>query len=286
MITIELITADGVAHDLDACIDRGVDGIPGLLAVPEKRGRDLVVPQSHGELHLPGKKYGANTIVLRPWVRGVTPDGTIPEAGDGRLVFHQNLRHLLALFTVDEQVTLRLTLEDGTAREITGEVLDAIPPDIEGRDRDTVGRLNVALRCAFPFWSDLDDTEVVVIAGAPQTLTEFAGADAPMEDLLVEFDPQSNPRLEQTSTGIWVQVNRVILPGQTITVDSATWQVYGSPGVAPGLYEDLAYGGRGTTRWFALRPEPGGGPPVVELTQTGPGAGSATVTGKRRFKIA
>jgi hypothetical protein len=285
-MNIDLITADDVVHDLDACIDRGVDGIPGLVAVPEKRGRDLVVPGSHGELHLPGKKYGANTIVFRPWVRGVEPDGTIPAAGAGRLVFHQNLRRLLTLLTVDEQVTLRLTLEDGTARQITGEVIAAIPPDIDGRDRDTVGRLNVALRCAAPFWSDPATSTATVISGAEQPLPEFAGADAPMEDLLVVFGAQSNPRLEQPSTGIWVQINRVILPGQTVTVDTAEWQVYGSPGVAPGLYEDLAYGGRGTTRWFALRPEPGGAPPVVELTQTGPGAGTATVTGKRKYKIA
>jgi hypothetical protein len=278
-MNIDLITADDVVHDLDACIDRGVDGIPGLVAIPEKRGRDLVVPGSHGELHLPGKKYGANTVVFRPWVRGVEPDGTIPEAGAARLVFHQNLRRLLTLLTVEEQVTLRLTLEDGTARQITGEVLAAIPRDIDGR-------LDVALRCAAPFWSDPDHTTATVTSGAEQTLTEFTGADAPMEDLLVVFDAQSNPRLEQPSTGIWVQINRVILPGQTVTVDTTEWQVYGSPGVAPGLYEDLAYGGRGTTRWFALRPEPGGAPPVVELTQTGPGTGTATVTGKRKYKIA
>jgi hypothetical protein len=286
MITIELITADGVIHDLDECIAWGVDGIAGMLAVPEKRGRDLVIPQAHGELHLPGKKYAASNVVLRPWVRGVNANGTIPEAGTGRLVFHQNLRQLLAWFSVDEQVTLRLTLEDGTAREIVGEVIDAIAPDISGTDRDTVGRLSVALRCASPFWTDLEPVSQVVPAGAPVTLTAFAGATAPMEDLLLEFGPQNNPKLTQPSTEIFVQLNRVITAGQTITVDTTVWQVFGSAGVAGGLYEDLAYGGRGTSRWFALMPGPGGGTPVVELTNTGGAGGSVTVTGRRKYKIA
>jgi len=286
MITIELITADGVAHDLDECVAWSVDGIAGMLAVPEKRGRDLVIPQAHGELHLPGKKYAATNVVLRPWVRGVNPDGTIPEAGDGRLVFHRNLRTLLTWFTVDEQVALRLTLEDGTARQIVGEVIDAIAPDVDGRGRDTVGRLSVALRCASPFWTDVDPVSQVVAAGAPVVLTEFAGATAPMEDLLLVFGPQNNPRLAQPSTEIFVQLNRVITAGQTITVDTQLWQVFGSAGVAGGIYEDLAYGGRGTSRWFALRPEPGGGTPVVELTTTSGAGGSVTVTGRRKYKIA
>jgi hypothetical protein len=225
--------------------------------------------------------------VLPLGVRGVNADGTIPGGTDSaaRLAFHANLRALVAMFVVDERVRLRHTLSDGSVREIVGEVTDVIEPQVSGRGRYTLGRLAIALRCASPFWSDLTDSSQVVTSGGPVTLTSFGGATAPMEDLQLLFGPQSNPRLTQASTGIFVEVGRVIAAGQTITVDTATWQVSGTGGVAAGLYEDLVYGGRGTSRWFALHPEPGGGAPVVELTETGAGTGQVTVTGRRRYKI-
>lgn len=281
---IEVITSDEVVHDLDTCVVHGVDGIAGMLVVPSKRGENLVVPGSHGELHIPAKKHNPANVVLQLWVRGVNPDGTIPADGDARRVFVGNLRALVAMFTVDEQVILRHTLSDGSAREIVGEVTDTIEPDITGWGRWSLGQFAVALTCAHPFWADVDEVTSTVDAGSPAALTEFEGATAPMEDLLIELGPQSNPRLEQPSTGIFVKVNRVIEAGQTITVDTSTWEVYGSPGVAGGLYEDLEYGGRGTARWFALSPEPGG-TPVVELTNSDGSGGQVVITGKRKYKI-
>lgn len=284
---ISVIRSDGVEVDLDRCVDRSVEGINGLLVVPAKRGSNLVIPQAHGELHIPGKRSTAGSVVLPMWVRGVLPDGSIPDPSDdgARLQFITNLRELISTFIVDELVTIRHTLTDGTAREIVGEVTATVEPEVSGRGRYSLGRLGVALNCASPFWSDLEPVTAEIDAGAPQVLTEFAGASAPMEDLLIEFGPQSNPRLEQPSSGIFVRMPRVISGGQTVTVDTAQWQVYGSGGVAGGLYEDLQYGGRSTSRWFALRPEPGGGAPVVELTNTGGGSGTAVITGKRKYKI-
>lgn len=283
---ITVIRSDGVEVDLDRCVDRGVEGINGLVVVPAKRGSNLVVPQAHGELHIPGKRTGAGNVVLPLWVRGVLPDGSIPDPSEvgARLQFLHNLRELLSVFVEDELVTIRHTLADGTAREIRGEVTTTVEPDISGRGRYSLGRIGVALTCPLPFWSDLDPVTDLIAAGGTQTLGAFADASAPMEDLLIEFGPQANPRLEQPSTGVFVRMPRVITSGQTVTVDTERWLVYGTGGVAGGLYEDLAYGGRATSRWFALKPEPGGGPPVVELTNTS-GAGWATVTGKRRYKI-
>jgi hypothetical protein len=289
---IDVITGDGVAHNLDRLCAQGVDGITRMMKVPAKRGSNLVVPQEHGERHLPGKRSGPANLVLPLWVRGVLPDGTVPGPSDAeaRLEFHANLRALVGLFVVDELVTLRHTLSDGSARDIVGEVTDSIEPTVTGFGRGTYGQLNVALNCADPFWSDTADATQVVVAGTPVELTAFASASAPMENLQLVFSPQANPRLEQPSTGIFVRLDRIITTGQTITVETGPiadrkgWLVYGSPGIAGGLYEDLAYGGRGTSRWFALKPEPGGSAPVVQLTNTS-GTGQVQVTGRRRYKI-
>lgn len=284
---LEVIGADGEPHDLDECITRGVSDLAGLFAVPEKRGTNLVVPGEHGRMHVVSKKYDANILVLNLWVRGALPDGSLPEGGDGQQQFVENLRQLLGWFSADEVVTLRYTV-DGAAREITGEVLDGISPQLDGYGRYRSARVRVVLECAHPFWADVEPVEETVSLenGETAALEEFAGATAPMEDLQLVFEEQNNPRLSQVSTGIFVKLNRVIGSGQTITVDTAAWEVYGSSGVAGGLYEDLEYGGRQTNRWFALFPEPGGGAPVVQLQHTGGGEASVTVTGKRKYKIA
>jgi len=282
---LEVITADGVAHDLDTCTTRGVQDIQGLFTVPEKRGENLVIAGEHGRMHVVSKKHDAHIIVLGLWVRGVLPDGTLPEAGYAQFV--ENLRELVGWFTTDEMITLRHTV-DGDAREITGEVLRVIEPELSGYGRYRSAQVKIVIECAAPFWADVEPvTQTVTLPTlGTATLTAFAGATAPMEDLFIEFGQANNPRLSQVSTGVFVQLNRVITAGQTITVDTADWEVYGSPGVAGGLYEDLEYGGQHTNRWFALLPEPGGGAPVVQLQHTGGGTASVTVTGKRKYKIA
>jgi hypothetical protein len=287
---IDVINGSGVVTNLDQLVQRGVETITGLMSVPEKRGGNLVVPGSHGELHIPGKKYGAANLVSQLWVRGVNPDGTVPGGSDdgARVAFQQNLRTLINLFTVDERLTLRHTLTDGSQREIVGEVTDAIQPEIDSFGRYTNGRFAVALNCASPFWADLTTVSQTISSTGAATLTNFVGADTWMEDLTLTFGPsQSNPRLTQASTGLWVQVGKVIAAGQGAVVNTTAWTVTATGGLsATGLYEALTYGATPlTARWFAMRPEPGGGAPVVQLTQTAGGTGQVTITGKRRYRI-
>lgn len=284
-LNINVVRGDDIEHDLDAYCVTGVQDPGGMFSTPAKRGKDLIVPGVHGELALRDKRYGAANLVLKLWVRGVNPDGTVPATdAAARLAFHANLRALIELFAVEDQVRLRHRLSDGTVREIAGEVTDVIDPKLSGRGRYTLGQFNVALYCQYPFWRDLDDTaSTVSSATGASTLGEFAGTSAQIEDLVLVFGPQSNPKLEQTSTGVWVSLDRVIGGGQTVVVDTGQWLVYGTGGVSGGLYEDLRYSGPGTTRWFALKPEPGGGPPIVTLTETGLGSGEVTVTGRRTY---
>jgi hypothetical protein len=214
--SIDVVTGDDVEHDLDAYCVTGVKDPSGMFSIPAKRGKDLVVPGVHGEVQLRNKRYQATNLVLKLWVRGVNPDGTIPADGTaGRLAFNRNLRALIELFAIEDRIRLRHTLSDGTVREIAGEVLDTIDPTVAGRGRDTLGQLNVALYCHYPFWRDLDPTTSTVSSATPTaTLGEFAGTSAQIEDLILTFGPQTNPRLEQPSTGVWVAMDRVIGVGQ------------------------------------------------------------------------
>jgi hypothetical protein len=290
---VEVIRA-GVAYNLDRLVAQGVQGITGLLKVPEKRGGNLVIPGRHGELHVPGKKSAPASLVAQLWVRGVNADGTLPGKNDvaARLLFHDNLRELVSLFVEDELVTIRHTLSDGSAREIVGEVTDAVEPDVTGFARHTIGQFAVGLNCAEPFWADVEPSEETVTStDGIVPLAAFAGASAPMEDLIVTFGEALNPRIAQPATGLHMQYSGLISPGQTLTVDTSDDPVTGwslaSTGGLEWDYRKLEYPQsytRTTTRWFALKPEPGA--PSVQFTHTGLGAATCTIAGRRKYKIA
>ena len=282
------ITVDG--ENLDQLLARGVDGISGLMSVAGTRGSDLLIPGAHGERHVPGKRSDALDLALPLWVRGVNPDGSLPGGTDSaaRVAFHGRVRAIVAMFPQGQQVTVRHTLTDGDAREILAEVTDVMDMSVRGTGRHTLGQVSVGLRCADPFWSDVADSTGTATAnsGASVTLSGFAGATAPMENLLVRFGPSTNPRITQPSTGVYMGWNGVVPSGGSLVVDTAAWRMYGEGGltIVPADYGQLYYGGPGTSRWFALRPQAGG--PVVALGHTSTGSATAIVTGRRRHRIA
>lgn len=281
------ITVNG--ENLDQLLAQGVNGIAGLMKVAGPRGGNLTIPGAHGERRAPGKRAQANDLALPMWVRGVGPDGRLPygTSEGARLAFHHRLRRLVALFPLDELVTIRHTLTDGDAREIVAEVSDVLEPDIVGAGRDTLGQVTIGLTASDPFWRDTYDTTVTITAaaGVPTTLPQLNAASAPMEDWVIEFGPSTNPRITQPSTGVYVGWNGVVPSGRTLRIDTAAWTVTGTGGltITPADFDKLVYGGPGTSRWWALRPQVGG--PVVTLGHTNGQAATCILTGRRKHRI-
>jgi hypothetical protein len=279
---------------LDDLVAQGAEGSTGLHTVPGKRGSNIDVPQRHGQLHVPHKRYQSTSLVFPMWVRGVNPDGTIPSGTDTatRLAFHARVRALVKLFVTGELVTIRHTLSDGAAREITGEVTDVWDWTIRGSGRHTLGQVSVGLNCADPFWTDLTDSVETfsVTTGNTATLDDFSSASAPMDDLIVRFHPQSNPELTQDSTGVFLAYDGVIDAGRKLEVNTATWAVTGTidaggtwvPGSAPTQHiARIRHGG--SPRLFSLAPQSPS--PVVSLVHTGGGTATASITGKQRHLV-
>lgn len=285
------ITVNGT--NLDDLVAQGTEGAGGLHKVPAKRGANIDIPGRHGQLHVPTKRYQPATIVMPMWVRGVNPDGTVPSDDGARLAFHARLRALVGLFTVGELVTVRHTLTDATAREITGEVTDVLDFTLDGYGRDTIGNVGVALNCADPFWTDLADTNTTFTLSTGQTtnLTTFANATAPMDDLSITFWPGSNPTLVQPSTGVYLGYSGVITAGRKLLVDTRSWTVTGTidaggtwnPTSAPTQHIVRITHGGGVARLFSLTPQ--APQPVLQLTHTGGGSMTVTVTGKQRYLV-
>lgn len=285
------ISVNGI--DLDALLAQGVQGSAGLHTVAGRRGSNIEVPQRHGARHVAGKRYQQNTMALPMWVRGVLPDGSIPSDPAARLEFHRRLRELVALFHVGELVTLRHTLTDGSAREIVGEVTDVLDFSVEGTGRHSLGQVSVGLTCADPFWTDLAATTVTfaLATGATRTLTEFAAASAPMEDLTVSFGPGTNISLSQPAVSSFLAYDGPITASRKLVTDTAAWTVTGTvdaggtwqPASAPTQHIKRIRHGRHPRLWYLAPTRPN--PPVVQLTHTGGGTVSCTISGKQRHLV-
>jgi hypothetical protein len=283
------ISVNGV--NLDQLLAQGVEGSAGLRKVPGKRGSNIDVPNRHGQLHVAGKRYQAAACLLPMWVRGVNPDGSVPSDPGGRLLFEQRLRELVALFTCGELVTLRHTLTDGSAREITGEVVDVLDPSVDGIGRDTLGQVNVGLTCADPFWTDIVNSSatVTLAAGATRMLAEFGDATAPMEDLLINFGPGTNLVLTQVETGAFLAYDGPITSGRHLAVDTSAFTVVGTvdtggtwnPSTAPTQHLQRIRHGR-HPRLFQLAPTRPN-PPTLRNDSTG--TLTVTITGRQRHLV-
>lgn len=286
------VTVNGI--NLDNQVAQGVTGVSGLYQIPAKRGANIPIPERDGELHVPNKLYGPATIVFPLWVRGVDPTtGEVTSDDTARLVFHQRARELAALFCVGDRVTVRHTLSDTTAREITGEVTDAVPFDVSSHDRWTLGQVTIGLNCADPFWADTADTtaDFTLNSGQTVSLTDFAASTARMNDLVITFYPGLNPYLSQPARGAFLAYNGTIPTGRRLVVDTSTWSVSGTvdaggtwdPVSAP--LQHIARIEKGThARLFTLSPERPAAP-VLKLDHTGGGGMRVTITGRQRHLV-
>jgi len=277
---------------LDNLLAQGVDTASGIHKVPAKRGANIDVPMRHGQLYVPHKRYQPASLVFPMWVRGVSPDGSVPSDDAARIAFHNRLRALVGLFTIGERVTIRHTLTDLTAREITGEVTEVLDFTVDSYDRNTIGNVAIGLDCADPFWTDLAPTvsTFTVTSGQQAALAEFAAATAPMDDVVVRFYPGTNPTLSQPSTGVFLSYSGPITAGRKLEVDTQAWTATGTvdaggtwlPATAPAQHIPRVSHGR-YPRFFSLAPQSPA--PVVALTFTSGGSMTVSITGYQRHLV-
>jgi hypothetical protein len=177
-----------------------------------------------------------------------------------------------------ELVELVHTLPDGSQRSVVGEVLEVI----DFTSMAGGGRAEFAVSLVVPgaFWSDVDSITATFSGTGVWSPSAFSGATAPMDDLQVTFvGPSNNPRVQ--SGDVWLRYGAVLTAGQSVILDCASWSLTGGGGLVPN-YGAVTHGG--DARWFVLHPGTTVVPSVT-VSQTGTGAMSTSLSGRRKYLI-
>lgn len=258
----------------------------GLASTPPLRDTDIEIPGRHGVLAASRLSYGAGQLVLNMWVKGVdSATGLVPGGSTDVDAYHGNADTLVRLFNAPT-LTVVHTWPNGTARKAVGRLTSSIDFTREVSS-PLFGRFSVAVRIHGGFWLDNANPTpqaLSLTSGSAGTLTNYAAATAPMDRLAVTFGPMPNPQVTQTSTGNFLAYDGVIAGGRQLVIDqNAANPLLGTidaGGFWTPDYSLLRFSGG--SPWFELRPEPAGGP-VLQLSHTGGGNGSVTVSGPRAY---
>lgn len=260
----------------------GVEDFSFLLAVPGRRGENVVVPGRNGAIRTPRKRWDPLDLQIPLWVKGLDPDtGLVPTDPVSQL--HANVKALL-LEVSGETVTLGHTLDDGTNVQAVAEL--ALDPTVFTRARSAppLARVNLALTVPDAFWFDVD-TVTHSFSGATGTtssLDEFVGASALMSDLTITWGPCNNPQFQVGDR--YVKYNGVVSSGRQLVINTGNWSVSTGTGSAWTPDMRLIEFGPSSGRWFEL--DPTVSPLQATITHTGGGSATCTLSGRRAYLFA
>ncbi len=271
----ESVLVNGVSLDTYAVMLRDSSG---LMITPDIQEGDIEVAGRHGALLAPTRRYATGRIVLRLWVAGALPDGSIPPGSNERREFFARRDELIRLFHA-RPVNVDYTPDLGVVpyRRAVCELDEALSFTRIGARADAA--VNVALRIPEAFWADLAATtaSATVATGGTLNLSAFAGANAPIGDGVITFGAGNNPTLIQGST--FVAYDGVISAGRQLTLDCSDWSVGTGSGTAwTPDHSKIRYSpGPG---WFEFDPT---GVLSAQLTHTGGGSMFVSYTARKRY---
>ncbi|GAA2746176.1 hypothetical protein [Kitasatospora cinereorecta] len=265
-------------YELTDGLVRDVEYRSGLVTTPAVVGANAAVPNRIGELWRP-KHHGPGKFTLALWLA--------PRAGGWQAVEQAWEDLLRAIARPHRLLTFERYTAAGQLRRCQGEVLSALAPTPLGQSGMRVG---VEVNVPAGYWESGDIAFEATAPGSPLPqdldLDPFTDATAPMEQLAYRITgPITAPTVTDTSDGPGRNGDSFtytgqIAAGQSLTVDSATWQLTGTGGLVP----DPARLTNTGPAFLRLAPGRPGMPPSVRLTGTNPGAGTQlTVTGRRAY---
>jgi hypothetical protein len=273
----ESIFVNGISLDTLAV---ALTDTSGLMVAPPRRGENRIVAGRHGRIFAHRKRFDEGEITLTLWVAGSLPDGSIPGGSSALQEFEKRRDEVIRAFAADT-VTIDYTPDSGLTRRALCEVRER--PDVTRVGVEPIAKLSYALTVPGAFWTELSaqSHSASLLNGGSTTVTEFAGATAPMTDLRIIFGPGNNPELGQGEA--FIAYDGVIGAGQTLEIDTSKPNdpLTGTGGLTVD-YSLLRHGG--AAGLFEIWPDSPA--PVLTLLHSGGGAMDLTVEGTRRFLTA
>lgn len=214
MTTTETVSVDGVVLNTLAY---NIETLSGREGIPAKRGENSSVAYRHGK-RWKRKFFEEKTETWAMWVRGCDEDGLVPAYGD-RAEFNANLQMLKQLFgKIDSELVLQRKIEMPSGLltlNARGECTGTMDPQIVG-NRPTLARFTADVLMADPFWYAAAVAVNVSLAG----LTVDNPGTTPTDRMTIRFNgPCTNPRLTNTTRGLYVQYTGTLASGEYVELD-------------------------------------------------------------------
>lgn len=248
----------------------------GRYNIPSNRGANYTLPGRNGVVYVPNKPTEPLQTGFAMWVVGTDPlTGTIPRThAQKRTQFESNMNTLLRTFSRKSGLLRIVAAQpDGSTRECYAELSDAVAPTIQAGG--TRSELAVVFDIPSGSWQDTSMTASTSPVGAslPKTwdITELAGMTALCEDAVVTVTgPIINPRVTDTDTGAYVQLNLTLGTGDIWVVDAGAFTSrVNSADALPNTIH------KGHYRYIVISPT-SYGRALPQLVLSGSGGGSTT----------
>lgn len=217
-----------------------------LPGTPAKRGENLSIPFLDGKRFVE-KRFDERVITLNMWVRGVDTSGKVPAGKTPKQVLEENVETLKALFASPiGQVSFKYMMKDGTTyRKAMVEVANVIEFERMG----STAKFSVDLVLADPFFyaeSYTSDKKNLTVTPYSWTHNNPGSAIAKKMEIILTGSLQE-PKIENTTAGVWLQYNGTIASGETVTIDTKNFTIMkGTENMIAGMTH------YGSQEWFML----------------------------------
>lgn len=194
----ETITVNGT--DLSTLVSN-VESLTGMVKTPQIRNELVVVPAVHGRVGRQVPLFDAGEVTWPMWVVGADSVTGVDLTGDAAVVaYYKAARDLTRLFH-DPVLTLQHVVTGQPTLVATAQMADAPLDFTRQLGSPLFGRFVATLDVPGAFWETLaavDAGPFTVATGTSSTLTGFAGADAPMDELVLRIGQQQGERLARS----------------------------------------------------------------------------------------
>lgn len=280
------VTVDGVSLDSSAWnVEAKTRPLAGV------RNADVVLPGSDGVSQSLNDDFEPTTFSLSMWVVGTDSNGVIPGGSTPMAQVRANLDELVFLFGKRHGLLNVVEKVDaaGNTRQAWCKVVDSVAPEIRAGG---LARFTVVLQVGEGMWQDevaADWTQTSAVSTVGYEVVTLRGATGPISDgLFLVTGPATNPRITDTTTTAYVQLNRALAAGEKWRVNSATWMTrYGTTLTLASADSDgspadaqTVFGG-GNARFLRMVPALSGGARRVTLALSGSGFTAATALSVR-----